>query len=151
LNPNAPPPCMLEQNGRRIPMAAVPIMRITGTLLDRIGRVAAPGDRLFVGPADLRRTNYNDTFFYHMLPQLRPATYFLEMNPGSANRPNSRLASDIRTADWLILNRVYDNWNEPNSSVRNGPDEPNVVVQGEFTLLGEFGYYLLFRRKSSRG
>lgn len=151
LNPNAGQPFILEQNGRRIPLATELVVRVTGALLDRIDRVAAPGNRLFVGPADLRRTNYNDTFLYHMLPQLRPATYFLEMNPGSANRPNSRLASDIRNADWLILNRVYDNWNEPNASVRNGPNEPNVVVRAEFTLVGEFGDYLLFRRKSPRG
>jgi len=120
LNPNATPPYILEQNGRRFPMTAVSITRITRRLLDRIQGIAAPGDRLFVGPADLRRTNYNDTFFYHMLPQLRPATYFLEMNPGSANRPNSRLALDIHTADWLILNRLYDKWSEPNSSSRYG-------------------------------
>jgi hypothetical protein len=151
LNPNAPPPHMLEQNGRRFPMTAVPITRITKRLLIRIQQIAAPGDRLFVGPVDLRRTNYNDTFFYHMLPQLRPATYFLEMNPGSANRPNSRLASDIHTADWLILNRLYDKWSEPNSSSRNGSDEPNAVVRAEFTLYGEFGRYLLFRRQSPRG
>jgi hypothetical protein len=151
FDPNAPQPFMLEQNGRRFPMATMPVVRITGALLDGIERMAAPGDCLFVGPADLRRTNYNDTFLYHMLPQLRPATYFLEMNPGSANRANSHLASDIRTADWLILNRVYDNWNEPNSSSRNGPDEPNVVVQAEFTVCGEYGDYLLFRRKSPRG
>jgi hypothetical protein len=151
FNPNALQPFMLEQKGRRIPMATMPLVRITGALLDRIDRMSAPGDRLFVGPADLRRTNYNDTFLYHMLPQLRPATYFLEMNPGSANRSNSRLASDIRTADWLILNRAYDDWREPNSSSRNGSDEPNAVVLAEFMLYDEFGPYLLFRRKSPRG
>jgi hypothetical protein len=150
LNPNARQP-YLEQNGRCISLATMPLVRTTGALLDRIERMAASGDRLFVGPADLRRTNYNDTFLYHMLPQLRPATYFLEMNPGSANRPNSRLASDIRTADWLILNRAYDNWLEPNSSSRNGSDESNAVVRAEFTLCDEFGDYLLFRRKSPRG
>jgi len=151
LDPNAPQAFMVEQNGRRMPITAVPLVRTTGALLDRIERIAAPGDRLFVGPADLRRTNYNDTFLYHMLPQLRPATYFLEMNPGSANRPNSRLASDIRTADWLILNRAYNDWREPNASGRNGSDEPNAVVRAEFTLSDEFGPYLLFRRKSPRG
>ena len=151
VDPNAPPPFMLRQNGRDVPMGAMPIMRVTGTLLDRVNCMAASGDRLFVGPADLRRTNYNDTFLYHMLPQLRPATYFLEMNPGSANRLNSRLASDVRTADWLILNRVYDNWNEPNASEVNGPDEPNAVVRSEFTLVGEFGYYQLFQHKRPHG
>jgi hypothetical protein len=151
LNPNAAQATVLEQNGRRIPLATLPLLRATGTLLDRLQQVAHPGDRLFVGPADLRRTNYNDTFLYHMLPQLRPATYFLEMNPGSANRANSRLASDIRTADWLILNRAYDDWREENSSGRNGSDEPNLVVRTEFTLSGEFGDYLLYRRKLPRG
>jgi hypothetical protein len=149
LNPNAGQAVVLEQNGRRIPLATLPLLRATGTLLGRLEKLAHPGDRLFVGPADLRRTNYNDTFLYHMLPQLRPATYFLEMNPGSANRPNSRLASDIRTADWLILNRTYDDWREENSSGGNGSDEPNLVVRTEFTLSGQFGDYLLYRRKSA--
>ena len=151
LNPNSPQPFILEQNGRQFPMESIPQVRTTGMLLDRIERTASPGDRLFIGPADLRRTNYNDTFLYHMLPQFRPATYFLEMNPGSANRPNSRLASDIRTADWLILDRAYDDWREPNASTRNGSDQPNVVVRTEFILAGEFGDYLLFRRRSPRG
>jgi hypothetical protein len=151
LSPSAGQAVVLEQNGRRIPLASLPLLRATGRLLDRLEQVARPGDRVFVGPADLRRTNYNDTFLYHMLPQLRPATYFLEMNPGSANRPNSRLASDIRKADWLILNRAYDDWREENSSVNNGSDEPNLVVRADFTLFGEFGDYLLYRRRSPHG
>jgi hypothetical protein len=149
-NPNSRGAFVLEQKGRRVPIATLPLLRATGALLDRVEQLGTPGDRLFVGPADLRRSNYNDTFLYHLLPQFPPATYFLEMNPGSANRPNSRLAPDIRTADWLILNRAYDDWSEPNSSSRNGSDEPNRVVQTEFTPCGEFGPYWLFRRNSPR-
>jgi hypothetical protein len=151
LNPNAAPTPVLENDGRRFPIASLPLLRATQTLLDRLGRVAKSGDRLFVGPADLRRTNYNDTFLYYMLPKLRPATYFLEMNPGSANRANSRLSSDIQTADWLILNRAYEDWREDNSSGRNGSDEPNRVVGSGFILSGEFGSYSLYRRKSPDG
>lgn len=151
LTPNAQTSFYLEKGNRAFPFNSMGPVRATGKIFERIDTLALPGDRLFVGPADLRRTNYNDTFLYHMLPQLRPATYFLEMNPGSANRPNSRLASDIRTADWLILNRLYDTWIEPNSSSTNGPDAPNAVVRTEFTLCDEFGAYLLFRRKSPRG
>ena len=108
---------------------------------------AKPGERLFVGPADLRRTNYNDTFIYHLEPQLRPATYFLEMNPFSANRPGSRLAADVATADWLVLNRRMDAWNEPNRSREYGSDAPNQVVKDQFALQGQYGSYLLLHKK----
>ena len=33
----------------------------------------APGDRLFVGPANLRKTPYSDAYLYFMLPELDPA------------------------------------------------------------------------------
>src|SRR5262249_37665865 len=77
-------------------------------LLTELERVSVPGQRLFVGPGDLRLTNYCDTYIYYLEPQLRPATYFLEMNPGSANAPHSRLASDVANADWVVLNRRWD-------------------------------------------
>jgi hypothetical protein len=81
---------------------------MAGRLLDRIEKLSASGQSLFVGPADLRRTNCTDTFLYYMLPKLRPATYFLEMNPFSANRPGSRLAEDVEDADWLVRVRFLE-------------------------------------------
>ena len=137
----------LEHNGRSFPVDSVSTARETGVLLDRITKLASPGQRLFVGPADLRRTNYNDTFIYHLISQLTPATYFLEMNPLSANRPGSRLAGDIRSADWLILDHRLDEWNEPNNSMRFGPIEPNEVVQSHFELVAKNGSYDLYRKK----
>jgi hypothetical protein len=116
-------------------------------MLRKLDSLSKPGERLFVGPADLRRTNYNDTYLYHMLPKLTPATYFLEMNPFSANRPGSRLAADVATADWLVLNRAWDSWNEPNRSIEYGSDAPNRVVRERFERCGKFGGYLLFHRK----
>jgi hypothetical protein len=110
-------------------------------------RLSQPDQKLFVGPSDLRRTNYNNTFIYHLLPQLSPATYFLEMNPLSANRPASRLAADIQTADWLLLDRALDNWNEANRSNQFGSDAPNAVVRDHFALEKQSGTYLLYRRK----
>ena len=141
----APTLFYVEEQSRRFPFGSHESAQAAQDLLNRINALAHPGERLFVGPADLRRTNYNDTFLYYMLPHLRPASYFLEMNPNSANRPNSRLTADIRTADWLILNRLYDTWVEPNSSSRNGSAEPNEAVQEEFTLRGKFGPYLLYQ------
>jgi hypothetical protein len=38
-------------------------------------------------PADLSRTIYSDVVFYHLFPELEPATYFIEMDPGLADEP----------------------------------------------------------------
>lgn len=137
----------LEHKGRRFPVDSISVARETGALLDRITSSAPPGQRLFVGPADLRRTNYNDTFLYHLLPQLIPATYFLEMNPLSANRLGSRLVADLQTADWLILDHRLDDWNEPNESLVFGPDVPNLIVQSHFALHARHGSYDIYGRK----
>ena len=139
---------LVQQGSRSFPVnsreRAVSLVR----MLEKLDRLSKPGERLFVGPADLRRTNYNDTYLYYLMPKLVPATYFLEMNPRSANRSGSRLGADVRSADWLVLNREWDFWDEPNSSSEYASSAPNTVVQEEFEFCGEFGSYLLFRRKS---
>ena len=128
-------------------MDSLSVARETGDLLDTVTGLASAGQRLFVGPADLRRTNYNDTFLYHLLPQLTPATYFLEMNPLSANRPGSRLSADLLSADWLILDHRLDDWSEPNESSRFGSDAPNQIVQSTFELRVRRGPYDIYREK----
>jgi hypothetical protein len=137
----------VQHKGRVFPFYKRKTTIMAGRLLDRIEKLSAPGESLFIGPADLRRTNCTDTFLYYMLPQLRPATYFLEMNPFSANRPGSRLANDVKDADWLVLNRDFDLWNEPNRSREFQSDVPNQMVKEHFEVVGEFGDYLLFHRK----
>jgi len=137
----------LQHGGRSFPLGSITAARETGALLDTVTSMSSPGQRLFVGPADLRRTNYNATFLYHLLPQLTPATYFLEMNPLSANRPESRLSADVLSADWLILDHRLDEWNEPNESSRFGPDAPNQVVQSNFELRARQGSYDIYRKK----
>lgn len=125
--------------GRSFPIRFVKEARDINRLLKRLEELSRPNQRLFVGPADLRRTNYNDTYVYHLMPQLPPATYFLEMNPGSANRPDSRLATDVASADWLVLNHLWDVWNEPNDSIRYRSDAPMKVVRAEFELCNRYG------------
>lgn len=137
----------LERGSRSFPVGPPGRVVNIGRMLDQIERLSKPGERLFVGPGDLRRTNYCDTFIYHLLPKLRPATYFLEMNPLSANRPGSRLASDVASADWLILNYEWDFANEPNRSVEYGPVEAADVVKNQFQFVGLYGSFALFRRK----
>jgi hypothetical protein len=137
----------VEHNGRSFPFHSFRMAVSVKNLLAKLDSLSTPGERLFVGPADLRRTNCSDTDIYHMMPKLTPATYFLEMNPFSANRPGSRLAADIASADWLVLNRAWDYWSEPNRSMDYGSSAPNTVVQKEFELCGKFGGYLLYHRK----
>ena len=137
----------VDHQGRSFPVSSPLVALGLDAMLEQLDRMATPGQRLFVGPADLRRTNYNDTFIYYLMPQLQPATYFLEMNPLSANRPHSRLAADVATADWLILDHRWDVWNEPNESVKYGSDAPMQVVRNQFQICGQFGNYGLFRRR----
>jgi hypothetical protein len=115
-------------------------------VVDETRRLAQPGDSLFVGPLDLRRTNYGPTYVYFLLRELEPASYYMEMNPGTANREGSGLADDLRRADWLILTSEWDDWDEPNESADFGPAEPNEVVRDLFCLRVERGEYRLYER-----
>jgi len=119
----------------------------TQQLLDTVERIAKPGERLFVGPQDLRKTPYSDAFFYYLLPQLTPSTYYIEMDPGVANASDSGLANEVRHSDLLILSTAWANWDEPNSSRQVGPDTANQVVRTQFCLVGTYGpHYKLYRR-----
>ena len=144
------PSYAVQHDGRSFPLPSkldAPDMQL---FLADVDRIARPGQRLFVGPRDLRRTNYNDTYLYFLLPKLEPATYFLEMNPGSANRVHSRLAADIRSADLLILTDAYDQSSEPNSSRDFGPTDPGDVVRDDFCALATRSHWTLLARCASR-
>ena len=116
--------------------------RPTRRLPRRAGRrrraraLAEPGERLLVGPLDLRRTWYSDVFIYWLFPELEPATYYIEMDPGLANAEGSSLADDVASADWVILTGLWDGWMEPNSSMDYGSDAPNQVMRDQFCVVG---------------
>ena len=57
------------------------------------------------------------------------------MDPGVANADDSGLADELREADVVILSTMYDNWDEPNTSMEPGSDEPNEVLDEEFCLV----------------
>jgi hypothetical protein len=139
----------VEHRGRSFPVPASGSALSLDKILEALEHLAVPGDRLFVGPADMRRTNYNDTFIYYLLPQLEPATYFLEMNPLSANRPNSHLAADVASANWLVLTHQWDRWDEPNDSMKFGSDAPMEAVRNNFVLCSRYENYDLYRHRSS--
>jgi len=122
-------------------------------LLPDVERITQPGDSLFVGTGDLRKTPYSEAFLYYLLPELDPATRYIEMDPGIANAEDSGLAEELRHADVVILSSIRDDWDEPNDSRTFGPNEPNEVIKDEFCLVnsygeGQFGrgLYELYRR-----
>jgi hypothetical protein len=112
-----------------------------------VNRISEPGDRLFVGPDDLRVTFYVDTYLYHLLPDLEPATYYLTMTPGTANREGSRLASDIASADVVVMGTLPDYTQlTPNAEI--GSDAATQVLEQHFCLVDTFFVHLIYRRCS---
>jgi hypothetical protein len=132
--------------GRSFPVRYAAEARDAQAIAHALDKLSEPGQSLFVGPADLRRSNYNDTYLYYLLPQLRSASFYMEMNPQTANRAGSGLARELRSADWLMLTNSYDNWSERNSSSRFGSTLPNRVVSQHFCRTAVHGSYVLLRR-----
>ena len=145
---NLPPAYEVERDGRRFYMGDARPWRATAAAIEALDELAQPGERLFVGPVDLRRTWYSDTFFYYLFPELTPATYFMEMDPGIANAEGSSLADDVASADWVLLTAFWAGWREPNTAMDYGSDAPNEVVRNEFCLVESFedDLVLLYRR-----
>lgn len=115
-------------------------------VVSRLSEDLQPGESLIAGPVDLSRTNYNDSFFYYLFPELVPGTRYIEMDPGIANTDDSGLADELRSNDWLILSRSSDLWNEPNQSTIPGSDEPNEVVAALYCMVLDDGDFQLLRR-----
>jgi 4-amino-4-deoxy-L-arabinose transferase-like glycosyltransferase len=110
-------------------------------------RISKPGQRLFVGPVDLRKTPYSDAYLYYMLPDLVPATYYIEMDPGVANANGSRLPTDLESSDVVILSAIWDDWSEPNDSRNFGSDASTKVLARDFCHVGTYlDLYQLYRK-----
>ncbi len=110
-------------------------------------RIAKPGQRLFVGPVDLRKTPYSDAYLYYMFPDLVPATYYIEMDPGVANANGSRMPQDLESADIVILSAIWEDWSEPNDSRQVGSAASEQVLARDFCHVGTYlNLYQLYRK-----
>ncbi|MBK5332651.1 MAG: glycosyltransferase family 39 protein, partial [Ilumatobacteraceae bacterium] len=74
-------PFPVTRNGRRFYLGDFGPYLASRDVIADLDKMSKPGERLLVGPSDLRRTWYSDAFFYYMFPELTPATYFIEMDP----------------------------------------------------------------------
>jgi hypothetical protein len=108
-------------------------------LLPALEKWSRKGDSLIVGTSDLRKTPYSDAYLYYLFPELKVGTYYIEMDPGVANAKDSKLASELGRADFVVLSSAWDDWDEPNDARKLGPERPNDVVRHDFVCLGEFG------------
>ncbi len=141
-------PFEVKYRGREFWMGNPELAISSNAVIADLARMTKPGQRLLVGPADLSRTIYSDVMFYYMFPELVPATYYIEMDPGLADKAGSSLANDVKSADWLILTNFWTGWNEPNASSDFGSDAPNQVVAHDFCLVGNYeqALVLLYHR-----
>jgi hypothetical protein len=116
-------------------------------VIDAAAKISKPGQRLFVGPVNLRKTPYSDAYLYYMLPDLKPGTYYIEMDPGMANANDSGLDKQLASSDIAILSSIWDNWSEPNDSRKVGSDKAEKVLARDFCHVGTYlGLYQLYRK-----
>jgi hypothetical protein len=135
----------MEHDGRIFRYARPDAVEAVNALLPLVDELTEPGDKLFVGPGDLAKTPYSEAFLYYLLPELDPATRYIEMDPGVANAEDSGLADELRASDVVILSSIRDDWNEPNDSLLSGSQEPNEVLAEDFCLVASFGEGLFGR------
>ena len=135
----------IRRGDRVFPYGRLDAVDAVHAMLPDVERVSEPGDSLFVGTGDLRKTPYSEAFLYYLFPELEPATRYIEMDPGVANAPDSGLADELRAADIVILSSIRDDWDEPNDSRVFGPNEPNEVIAEEFCAVGSYGEGLFGR------
>jgi len=105
-----------------------------------------PGQTLFIGPGDLARTPYNDNSVAVLLPTLRDAMHFPDMNPTVAVSHEPLLARDVASANVVILDRQLDQWNETNGSGQFGSQAANRIISRRFCPVAQFGLYEVLLR-----
>ena len=141
-------PMSLTWHGRTVITSSTEEFVEMKAALELIGTTTKPGDRLIQGPSDFRFTNYNEPAYYWLNPDLVPGTYFLEMNPGITNAPGSRMASDIESADVLLLSNRFEKFSEPNTSTVPGDSAANEAVATNFCVAVATKWYYLLRHTS---
>lgn len=148
-----PPPFEIERDGRRFWVGDPAVKEAIDQMIPELEARSEPGDRLFVGPGDLSRTAYADTYIYWLFDELEPATYFIEMDPGLADAAGSGMADDIASADFVVLTNTWGGWTEPNGSTVSRSQEHNRAVAEHFCLVGSYrtNLVLLFERCAGGG
>ena len=137
----------IEHDGRVFYYGKADRAEAANEVVAAAARISKPGQRLFVGPTDLRKTPYSDAYLYYELPDLVPATYYIEMDPGVANADGSRMPADLESADIVILSAIWQDWTEPNDSRNFGSDTSTKILARDFCRVGTYlDLYQLYRK-----
>jgi hypothetical protein len=132
-------------NGRAFPVDMGTDVGDTRAVLADVQR-HMPG-RLIVGPRDMGRTWWTDTYLYYLLPSATPSTYHLEMVVGAANNVRSRLAADVASADVLVLTDRYDAGYDHYTSARPSDVGVEAVITQQFVPEATYGHYTVYVRR----
>jgi hypothetical protein len=133
----------VQHDGRRVRLESAQEAQNVMQVFALVDELTRPGDRLFVGTADLRIADLNDLYLYFMFPRLAPAGYHLQTDPGYTNAAGSTLPNEVARADVLILNSDPLLLQEPQAG-KFGSDEPNQVVASRFSLVRAIGTYHVY-------
>jgi hypothetical protein len=118
-------------------------------LLSEIQAGTSAGDSIFVGPTDLTRTVYSDSFVYYLLPELEPASFYTELNPGTANSEDTELSNELDDADVLLLT---DRWQADTAvAAEAGSTAAQEIVDSRFCPIARSGSYEVLTRCDDRG
>lgn len=129
---------LIERDGVRFYYGDPTVAAAANAMIPTLDRIVKPGDRLLVGPSDLRKTVTSEAWIYALYPEAVPGTYYIEMDPGIANAEGSRLADDVRNADVIVLSRIWQNWDEANDSAKLGDPTPNRILRRRFCAVDTF-------------
>ena len=136
---------LVSFHGRDFRMATPQIAHNVLAAVETANRVAPPGGSLLVAPSDMRRTDANDPFIYYLLPRLRPAAFFIELDPPDS-KPGSGLAAAVLRANVLILDSHFNGLVANNGTKVFGSDVPNEIVKRDFCLRGRYGTFQVLTR-----
>lgn len=137
------PSYQVSGGGRSFPLADPAQAQQAQAMVAALDRLARPGDSLFVGPQDLRTAGTpNSIFLYFLLPWLKPASYFMDVDRHTINRPANHFPQELLRAKFLVLEA-----GPPAASASElGPPTANEIVQARFCVKAESGGYRLYER-----
>jgi hypothetical protein len=110
-----------------------------------VDSITEPGDSIIVGSDDLTQTFYNDTYLYHLLPDLEPGTYYLTLAPGTANGDQSKLPAEVAEADVVVLGTLPA-LEQLLPNAEPGNPAAQQVLEQHFCLRANFFVHLIYER-----
>lgn len=136
------PSFLVTNRGRSFRLSSPEQAQEVQATIAALNRLARPGQSLFIGPQDLRTAGTNDVFLYFLLPQLKPASYFTDVDVHTINRPSNGFVHELSHADFLILEATPP----PTPTTELGPPTANQIVAADFCVRAENGGLRLYQR-----